>query len=1020
MPETITFDHYSVMQRDDGSPYELGRGAMGITYKAFDTNLRIPVALKVINSKFLDSDIARQRFVREARAAAKLRHRHVASVFHLAAEGETMFYAMEFIDGETVDGLIKRQGPLSPLLALQIVDQVARALNAAQVHGLVHRDIKPANLMLIREDDELTVKVIDFGLAKTLTPGAEDAATISQGGFVGTPHFASPEQLEEREIDVRSDIYSLGVTLWYMLAGQTPFAGSMAQVMSQHLAKAPPFERLANVPAPVAAVLRRMLEKERENRPQTPSELRQEVEKAIAQIRVGGPVDPFAAGVDPEDYATVLEDAPTKPADTAIKVGSIAAGRYNILSRLGDTNTGVVFRAQLTDNMQSVRMLVLHRELTLEPATATQIEREVERAVPVEHPNLLRVYGIEAIDSASFITMEWTEGFSLLEVLRARRELEAVEVLKLLEQAAAGVDHALASGVKKLDLALHQIFIHFPAPFDKHALLHHPVTQWPEFVLKLNPLGITRELSASETWSGEQTVVGRPGGSTAASSDGARAMQSLGSVVYELLGGTLSPLASGSDLGSHYTPLANLSEHGNEALRFALATSPPYKKAADFLNALAEVDGLPVDIEAPILAPKLAPRPPTPTPPPVPAPVPPPLPPHSQPTRSGAPLAIAAMLTALVLIGGGIYFFVIPLFHKPAKTELVENDPVPPSDDNPPSDTPPTTPPPKKTEPKTPPPPTQAELFNKASDVAENLEGEDKWAEATAEWIKIIHDFPDSDAGKLRLNQMFERLRGRGAEVNAREFPELREATLEAAQMDVVAAMMFLAENVRGSDPKEAFAWYSAAADRGQVAAMAAIGVMLFNGDGCERDLNRAVDAIRGAADLGSLPAKTALAEFYINGMNVPKDDKKAFELLTEAADANYPRAIDGLAICYRKGIGTKINHAEAFRLFILAIEKGFARSYGNLAVMYLNGEGGKQDDLKAVGLLQKGVRADEPFCAFLYARCLETGRGIKLDAALARENYKKAADGGIVEAQKWCKDHGIDVQRPGPSKMSL
>ena len=102
------------------------------------------------------------------------------------------------------------------------------------------------------------------------------------------------------------------------------------------------------------------------------------------------------------------------------------------------------------------------------------------------------------------------------------------------------------------------------------SLLHHPVTQWPEFVLKLNPLGITRDLSASETWSGEQTVVGRPSASTAVSSDSARAMQSLGSVVYELLGGTLSPLASGGDIGAHYTPLANLSEHGNEALRFAL------------------------------------------------------------------------------------------------------------------------------------------------------------------------------------------------------------------------------------------------------------------------------------------------------------------------------------------------------------------------------------------------------------------------------------------------------------------
>ena len=495
---------------------------MGITYKAFDTNLRIPVALKVINSTFLNSEVARQRFVREARAAAKLRHRHVASVFHLAAEGETMFYAMEFVDGETVDALIKRQGPLESLLALQIVDQVARALNAAQVHGLVHRDIKPANLMLIREDDELNVKVIDFGLAKVMTPGAEDAATLSVGGFVGTPHFASPEQLEEREIDVRSDIYSLGVTLWYMLAGQTPFAGSMAQVMSQHLAKAPPFEKLANIPAAVAALLRRMLEKDRARRPQTPSELRLEIEKTIVLVRSAGPVDPLTATVDAEDYVTVLEDSTTRPGETKFDVGSVVAERYRIVARLGDTNTGVVFRGERLADGLPVRVLVLHRELALEPATATQIEREVEKAAPVAHPHLLRVFGIETIDASSFITMEWTEGFSLLEVLRARRELEAVEVLALLGQAADGVDHALASGINRFDLALHQIFIHFPAPFEKNALLHQPVTQWPEFVLKINPLGITRELSASETWSGQQTMVGRPSSSTAAASDSAR------------------------------------------------------------------------------------------------------------------------------------------------------------------------------------------------------------------------------------------------------------------------------------------------------------------------------------------------------------------------------------------------------------------------------------------------------------------------------------------------------------------
>ncbi|MEO7318014.1 MAG: tetratricopeptide repeat protein, partial [Chthoniobacteraceae bacterium] len=490
----------------------------------------------------------------------------------------------------------------------------------------------------------------------------------------------------------------------------------------------------------------------------------------------------------------------------------------------------------------------------------------------------------------------------------------------------------------------------------------------------------------------------------------ARAMQSLGSVVYELLGGTLSPLASGSDLGSHYTPLANLSEHGNEALRFALTPAPPYKKAGDFLRALAEVDGLPVDIEAPIPVAKSAPRPP---PPPR---VAPPLPPHSQPGRSGAPLAIAAMLVALILIGGGIYFFVIPLFNKPAV--VTQNDePTLPSDDNPPAD-PPISDTPKKTEPKPPPQPSQAELLRVASTTAENLENEEKWAPAIAEWIKIMQDFPVSDAGSLRLNMLFEQLRVRGAEFNAQEFPNIRDLTLQAAQLDVVAAMMFLAENVRNRDPKEAFAWYSAAAERGQVSALMLIGSMLWKGIGCERDLDKAVNALRGAVEQGSIPAKNILGEFYLNGINVPQSNEKAFALFKEAADAEDLRGTDWLGTCYHKGIGTKANDAEALRLYTLASDKGFARSLGNLAVLHLMGAGTKVDPSTAVRLVQKGVRARDPFCFYLYARCLEAGNGVKTNTALAKENYIKAAEAGIGEAQKWCKEHDVDFQIPSASAL--
>ncbi len=298
MSEKLIFDHYEVLTREDGSPFELGRGAMGITYKAVDTNLKLTVALKVIRSSFLENELAQQRFVREARAAAQLRHPNVASVFHLGTSSGVFFYAMEFVDGETVESFIRRKGPIDPVVALRITLQVTRALAAAAKHQLVHRDIKPANLMLIKEDDDFLVKVIDFGLAKSIKHEADDdLATLSMGGFVGTAHFASPEQLEEKEIDVRSDIYSLGVTLWYMLAGQAPFGGSLAQVMSQHLHKPPPLEKLRDFPESVRTLVGRMIEKNPQKRPQSPAELRADLENCLAQLQT--------------ETATHIENAPT-------------------------------------------------------------------------------------------------------------------------------------------------------------------------------------------------------------------------------------------------------------------------------------------------------------------------------------------------------------------------------------------------------------------------------------------------------------------------------------------------------------------------------------------------------------------------------------------------------------------------------------------------------------------------------------------------------------------------------------
>ena len=136
------------MTGEDGKPVELGRGAMGVTYKAFDVDLHCPVTLKVISERYLGDESARLRFLREARAAARLRHSNVASVLHLGRTGSSYFYAMEFVEGETLENLIKRSGRLEVKLALEITTQVAAGLAAVHEQNLVHRDIKPSNIMV--------------------------------------------------------------------------------------------------------------------------------------------------------------------------------------------------------------------------------------------------------------------------------------------------------------------------------------------------------------------------------------------------------------------------------------------------------------------------------------------------------------------------------------------------------------------------------------------------------------------------------------------------------------------------------------------------------------------------------------------------------------------------------------------------------------------------------------------------------------------------------------------------------
>src|SRR5438874_7687181 len=306
------FGAYEIDCHADGSLCELGRGAMGVTYRATDTSLQRKVALKIIKTDIAErSADARERFVREARAAAALRHEHIATVYQFGMRLETgqYFYAMELIEGETLDERVHRAGPLNSRTTIGIAEQVASALAAAEKHGLVHRDLKPANLMLINADDAEVmksdqarskrskiqalrksgipvIKIIDFGLAKAFHT-TTDPKSLTHDRFVGTPAFASPEQFEHSALDVRSDIYSLGETLWFALTGKTPFAGrTLSEIHRAQQSNVLPIEQLkaAHVPHGLKSLLESMLAFEPASRPGT-RELAARLQRCSPEVR---------------------------------------------------------------------------------------------------------------------------------------------------------------------------------------------------------------------------------------------------------------------------------------------------------------------------------------------------------------------------------------------------------------------------------------------------------------------------------------------------------------------------------------------------------------------------------------------------------------------------------------------------------------------------------------------------------------------------------------------------------------
>jgi eukaryotic-like serine/threonine-protein kinase len=302
----------------------LGRGGMGTVYSGEHIYIKKPVAVKILHPQFARYQEAIHRFLREARAASAINHPNIVDVtdFGILTDGP-VYFVMEFLEGKSLEDVIEREGAVELHRALNIANQIALALEAAHLHGIIHRDLKPDNIMLLkrpgrrdlvrmspdqswiteREESYDFVKILDFGIAKSLIPDELSAETV-QGAVFGTPEYMSPEAARGEEVDLRADVYSLGVILFDMLCGRPPFeAAQSSEVLAMHIHKAPPVPREfaphREITDMAEQVMLKAMQKDPDRRYQNMMEFRRDLEGAYGSISYRRHATPQTTGMPP-------------------------------------------------------------------------------------------------------------------------------------------------------------------------------------------------------------------------------------------------------------------------------------------------------------------------------------------------------------------------------------------------------------------------------------------------------------------------------------------------------------------------------------------------------------------------------------------------------------------------------------------------------------------------------------------------------------------------------------------------
>ena len=383
MPEKI--GQYTVVS-------QIGRGGMGVVYKARDESLNRFVAIKVLNEQLTEDSTFLQRFVREAQAAAGLSHPNIVQIFFIGEDNGHPFFVMEYVSGRSLDQMLRAEGRIDNPRASQIILQAAHGLAAAHDKGIVHRDIKPANLIL---DDRGLLKIADFGLALPVDAQTQLTAT---GMFVGTPGYLAPEQCAGEKADHRTDIYALGVSFYLLLTGTPPFRGDSPLALLRQIMDTEPADVSSlnpNVDAVTRRILGRMIAKDRAQRYQNCHELVADLEQYLATCgvrsmtaglatptrsstpelaaAVAAPTQAIDSKRDPHSVATIIQsknesptvpeaplvapntlpDAAAQPRSSTSRRGTVAAVVVALVLLAGGAIGAVMFGTKMVRSLQA-------------------------------------------------------------------------------------------------------------------------------------------------------------------------------------------------------------------------------------------------------------------------------------------------------------------------------------------------------------------------------------------------------------------------------------------------------------------------------------------------------------------------------------------------------------------------------------------------------------------------------------------------------------------------------------------